>query len=129
LDELSLSTSCIALYRIFHSRTLHVATWWLNLMVNTVEPQCTYSSIYVLPIYVLIFLNALLYIFIRNSIYVHHLTYSNSIYVHHLMYSNSIYVLSKVRITNTGLRISKYEGPIELHGDFGELVHQDWNCS
>jgi hypothetical protein len=41
-----------------------------------------------------------------------------------LNYSNSIYVLSKVGISNTGVRISKYKGSIELHGDFGESVQQ-----
>jgi hypothetical protein len=41
------------------------------------------------------------------------------------MYLNSIYVLSKVRIMYTGVLISKYKGPIELHGDFSESVHQD----
>ncbi len=41
------------------------------------------------------------------------------------MYSNSIYVLSKVRILNTGVRILKYKSPIELDGDFEELVQQD----
>jgi hypothetical protein len=50
------------------------------------------------------------------------------IYVLHLTCSNSIYVLSKVCITNTGVRISKYNGSLELHGDFGESFHQDWNC-
>jgi hypothetical protein len=51
--------------------------------------------------------------------------YSNLIYVLHLTYLNAIYVLSQVCILNTGVRISKYKGPIELHGDFGELVQQD----
>ncbi len=73
------------------------------------------TPIYVLSIYVLFIFNVLLWI------------HSNSICVLHLMCSNSIYVLSKVRILNTGVLISKYEGPIELHGDFGESVQQDWN--
>jgi hypothetical protein len=55
-------------------------------------------------------------------------TYSNLIYILHLTYSNLIYVLSKVRILNTGVCTSKYKGPIELHGNFGESVQQDWNC-
>ncbi len=53
--------------------------------------------------------------------------YSNSIYLLHLTYSNLIYVLSKLRIWNTGVRVSKYKGPIELHGDFGESVQRNWN--
>jgi hypothetical protein len=56
------------------------------------------------------------------------ITYSNSIYLLHLTYSNSKYVLSKVHISNTGVRILKYKIPIELHGDFAVLVQQDWNC-
>jgi hypothetical protein len=52
--------------------------------------------------------------------------YSNLIYILHLMYSNSIYVLSKVRISNTGVCILKYKGHIQLHGDFGESVPQDF---
>jgi hypothetical protein len=31
----------------------------------------------------------------------------------------TIQSISKVHIKNTGVRISKYKGPIELHGDWG----------
>jgi hypothetical protein len=47
----------------------------------TVEPQFTYFSIYVLSIYVLIFLNALLYIRTQSLMCVLNLTHLNSIYV------------------------------------------------
>ncbi len=73
-------------------------------------------------IYVLLYL--VLFFFEPITLYM----YSNSIYVLHLTYLNSIYVLSKVRILNAGVRISKYEGPKELHGDFGGSVQQAWNC-
>ncbi len=94
------------------------ALYKIHTYARTGKPRFTYSSIYVLLIYLLIFLNASIYIRTQNSIYILHLAYL------HL-----IYVLSKVRITNTGVGILKYEGPIELHRDVGnwfiriEIVH------
>ncbi len=85
----------------------------------TVEPRFTYSSMHVLLIYVLIFLNAFLFTRTQNLIYILHLTYLNS-----------IYILSKAGIMNTGVQISKYKGPLEFYmGTSGnrfrwiEIVH------
>jgi hypothetical protein len=111
----------------------------------------TYYSIYVQKFdirtlrYVLKFDIRLRYVLkfdIRTTWYVQiRYTYSNLIYVLRgtfkfdkrtqiqYTYSNSIYVLKfdirtqiRVRISNFVVRIAKYEAPIVLHRDWGELV-------
>jgi hypothetical protein len=83
-------------------------------ILNTIKARFTYCSIYVLLIYILFF-----------GTYYSKYILKIDIRILHLTYLNSIYLLSKVFILNTGVRISKYKGPIELHGDFGILVQQD----
>ncbi len=112
-------------------RCLGSAGWTKSrtLCNNNINSQRQYSQT---SIYVLLYLRTFnlrtvfFFFFFLENITLN--TYSNLIHVLHLTYSNLIYALSKVRILNTGVRISKYKGPIELHGDFGESVQQDWNC-